>query len=113
MPPLPHWYAGIEAVTDFAARMPLSTCGSWRHVPVTANGQAAVAQYLDGRAWAITVLTVRDERIADITSFLGAGHFAAFGLPVTGPVGPYALPGAGSAVRSGAAGAGPAVEDGA
>ena len=83
MPPLPHWYAGLAAVTDFAVRLPLGSCGSWQHVPVTANGQAAVGQYLDGRAWAITVLTVRDERIADLTSFLGAGHFAAFGLPVT------------------------------
>ena len=82
MPPLPHWYAGIEAVTDFAARVPLGSCGSWQHVPVAANGQAAVGQYLDGRAWAISVLTLRGGRIAGITSFLGAGQFAAFGLPV-------------------------------
>jgi len=81
MPPLPHWYRGLDAVTDFAARLPLSSCGSWRHVPVTANGQAAVAQYLNGRAWAITVLTLRDERIAELTSFVGAEHFGAFGLP--------------------------------
>jgi RNA polymerase sigma-70 factor (ECF subfamily) len=85
MPPLPHWYRGIEAVTDFAVRLPLSSCGSWQHVPVTANGQAAVGQYLDGRAWAITVLTMRDDRIAEITSFLGAEHFAPFGLPVAAP----------------------------
>jgi RNA polymerase sigma-70 factor (ECF subfamily) len=84
MPPLPHWYRGIEAVTDFAVRLPLGSCGSWQHVPVTANGQAAVGQYLDGRAWAITVLTVRDDRIAEITSFLGAEHFAPFGLPAAG-----------------------------
>jgi RNA polymerase sigma-70 factor (ECF subfamily) len=85
MPPLPHWYHGLEAVTDFAVRLPLSSCGSWQHVPVTANGQAAVAQYLDGQAWAITVLTLRDERIAELTSFLDAGSFAAFGLPVAVP----------------------------
>ncbi|MEU8230692.1 sigma-70 family RNA polymerase sigma factor [Actinoplanes sp. NPDC048967] len=83
MPPLPHWYAGLAAVTDFAARVPLSSCGSWRNVPVTANGQPAVAQYLDGRAWAISVLTLRDDRIAEITSFLGAEHFAHFELPTT------------------------------
>jgi RNA polymerase sigma-70 factor, ECF subfamily len=81
MPPLPHWYHGLEAVTDFAVRLPLGSCGSWQHVPVTANGQAAVGQYLDGRAWAITVLTLREERIAELTSFLGAGHFPIFGLP--------------------------------
>jgi RNA polymerase sigma-70 factor (ECF subfamily) len=85
MPPLPHWYRGIEAVTDFAVRLPLSSCGSWQHVPVTANGQAAVAQYLDGRAWSITVFTLRGERIAEIISFLGAEHFAPFGLPGTVP----------------------------
>ena len=87
MPPLPAWYRGLEAVTDFAARVPLGSCGSWRSVPVTANGQAAVGQYLDGRAWAIRVLTVRDERIADITSFLGAEHFPPFGLPAVAPPG--------------------------
>jgi RNA polymerase sigma-70 factor (ECF subfamily) len=81
MPPLPHWYRGLEAVTDFAVRVPLSSCGSWQNVAVSANGQAAVGQYLDGRAWAITVLTLRAERIAELTSFLGAGHFPAFGLP--------------------------------
>jgi RNA polymerase sigma-70 factor (ECF subfamily) len=27
------------------------------------------------------VLTLRGERIAELTSFLGAGHFSAFGLP--------------------------------
>ncbi|MFI7543369.1 sigma-70 family RNA polymerase sigma factor [Actinoplanes sp. NPDC049599] len=81
MPPLPHWYRGLDAVTDFAARVPLGSCGSWRTAAVTANGQAAVGQYLDGRAWAITVLTLRGARISELTSFLGAGHFAAFGLP--------------------------------
>jgi RNA polymerase sigma-70 factor (ECF subfamily) len=83
MPPLPHWYSGLEAVTDFAARVPLSSCGTWRTVPVRANGQAAVAQYLDGQAYAITVLTLRGARIAELTTFLGAGHFPAFGLPAT------------------------------
>ena len=33
MPPLPHWYAGLTAVPDFALRMPLTSCGSWRHRP--------------------------------------------------------------------------------
>jgi RNA polymerase sigma-70 factor, ECF subfamily len=83
MPPLPHWYSGLEAVTDFAARVPLSSCGTWRTVPVRANGQAAVGQYLDGQAYAITVLTLRGARIAELTTFLGAGHFPAFGLPAT------------------------------
>ncbi|WP_166352491.1 sigma-70 family RNA polymerase sigma factor [Phytoactinopolyspora limicola] len=87
MPPLPHWYQGLAAVTDFAVRVPLTSCGSWRHVVTNANGQPAVASYLaaDGSttytAWSIDVLTLHDDRIAAITSFIGAGHFSAFGLP--------------------------------
>ncbi|MEU0506918.1 sigma-70 family RNA polymerase sigma factor [Nocardia sp. NPDC005998] len=87
MPPLPDWYHGLDAVTDFAVQVPLSRCGAWRHIPITANGQAAVASYLrsDGTGaylpWAINVLTLRGTRIAEITSFLGSGHLQTFGLP--------------------------------
>jgi RNA polymerase sigma-70 factor (ECF subfamily) len=87
MPPLTQWYRGRESVMDFAVRVPLSSCGSWRHREVTANGQPAVAFYLrhdgDGPhlAWSITVLTLRADRIAELTSFLGAEHFPLFNLP--------------------------------
>ncbi len=89
MPPMPHWYHGIEAVTDFAARVPLGSCGSWRHLPASANGQPAVGLYLwddDAGAhlsWSITVLTLRGERIAEITTFVGRDQFALFGLPAS------------------------------
>jgi len=46
MPPLPHWYHGIEAVTDFAVQVPLTRCPRWRHLPASANGQPAVAFYV-------------------------------------------------------------------
>ncbi|MFI7644627.1 sigma-70 family RNA polymerase sigma factor [Micromonospora sp. NPDC049460] len=91
MPPMAHWYRGIEAVTDFAVRVPLTGCGSWRYRPTTANGQPAVGFYLGNDqagphlGWSITVLTLRDERIAEITSFLGAEHFPAFALPTSLP----------------------------
>ncbi|GAA4532908.1 sigma-70 family RNA polymerase sigma factor [Amycolatopsis samaneae] len=87
MPPLRHWYRGIEAVRDFAVEIPLTRCPSWRHRVTSANGQPAVACYLGGSAdaphlaWSINVLTLRDERIAEVTSFVGAEHFGAFGLP--------------------------------
>ncbi|MEV4410484.1 sigma-70 family RNA polymerase sigma factor [Catellatospora sp. NPDC049609] len=87
MPPLAHWYRGLPAVMDFAVALPLTSCGSWRHRPVTANGQPAVACYLrrggDGRfgAWSISVLALRDDRVAEVTSFIGPEHFPAFGLP--------------------------------
>ncbi|MBM7076456.1 sigma-70 family RNA polymerase sigma factor [Micromonospora sp. MMS20-R1-14] len=89
MPPLPHWYAGRDAVLDFARAMPLGSCGAWRHVPVAANGQPAVANYLRAGdtgpylPWSITVLTVRDGRIAELVSFLDDTLFPTFGLPAT------------------------------
>jgi RNA polymerase sigma-70 factor (ECF subfamily) len=91
MPPLPHWYAGLDAVTDFAVRVPLTGCGTWRHVPLTANGQPAVASYSRTAesgpyaAWSINVLTLHGERIAGVTSFLAPHHFATFGLPPSVP----------------------------
>ncbi|MBC2638062.1 MULTISPECIES: sigma-70 family RNA polymerase sigma factor [unclassified Rhodococcus (in: high G+C Gram-positive bacteria)] len=91
MPPMAHWYRGLGAVADFAVRVPLTGCGAWRHVPITANGQPAVAFYLwdEGARthlrWSITVLTLRGDSIADLTSFLGAEHFVPFGLPESLP----------------------------
>jgi len=89
MPPLPHWYHGIEAVTDFAVEVPLTRCPSWRHLPTSANGQPAVAFYLGQdaaaphHAWSITVLTLRGDRIAALTSFLDPTQFAPFDLPAS------------------------------
>jgi RNA polymerase sigma-70 factor (ECF subfamily) len=91
MPPLPHWYRGLDAVTDFAVRVPLTGCGSWRHLPTSANGQPAMGCYLwddDAGAhvgWSINVLTFRGDRIAEVTSFIGPDHFALLGLPASLP----------------------------
>jgi RNA polymerase sigma-70 factor (ECF subfamily) len=91
MPPLPHWYRGLPAVTDWAVRVPLGSCGAWRHLPTSANGQPALACYLwdDAAgahlAWAVNVLTLHGDRIAGVTSFLGSEQVAAFGLPVSLP----------------------------
>src|ERR1044072_6250787 len=41
MPPLPHWYHGLDAVADFATRIPLTACGSWRRPPAPGHGQPA------------------------------------------------------------------------
>jgi len=94
MPPLGHWYHGITAVMDFASEIPLTRCPSWRNVVTTANGQPAIACYLgmtpdsDHTAWSINVLTLRDGKIAAVTSFIGAEHFPLFGLPATSPDSP-------------------------
>ncbi len=98
MPPLGHWYRGLPAVRDFAVRVPLTGCGAWRHRPAAANGQPALALYLHDPATAafhghsITVLTLAGPRIAEVTSFLGTGQFALFGLPPALPPVPPALP---------------------
>ncbi|MFC4951247.1 sigma-70 family RNA polymerase sigma factor [Pseudonocardia sp. GCM10023141] len=87
MPPLPHWYAGIAAVSAFAVAVPLTSCGSWRHLPTSANGQPAVGCYLWNEAtgshvgWSINVLSVEGGQIGAITSFIGPEHFAVLGLP--------------------------------
>jgi RNA polymerase sigma-70 factor (ECF subfamily) len=91
MPPLPHWYRGLDAVTDFAIQVPLTGCGSWRHIPTSANGQPALGCYLwDDEAgaylgWSITVMTMRGEQIAELTTFIGPTHLAPFGLPYSLP----------------------------
>ncbi len=88
---MPPWYHGLAAVTYFAVRIPLAGCGSWRHVPTSANGQAAVAAYLwnddAGRhvGWSINVLTLRGEQISEVTTFIGREHIARFGLPASLP----------------------------
>ena len=76
MPPLPAWFSGHEALTGFLVRGPLSGDWRWRHLPVRANGQAAVASYSwyeedkSYRPFALDVLTIGDGRIKEITSFI-------------------------------------------
>ncbi|MGH7910930.1 MAG: RNA polymerase subunit sigma-70 [Candidatus Dormibacteraceae bacterium] len=88
MPPLPHWYRGKATVADFAARVPLGSCGSWRALAITANAGPAAALYLRPpgasrfAAWSINVLSVEGRGLRDITSFLGSHHFPAFGIPL-------------------------------
>ena len=89
MPPLSHWYRGLDSIRDFLNRMALRP--DWRRVPTHANGQAAVAGYLwdpqAGRytAYVIDVLTLRGELITDVTAFIDAALFPALDLPLTLP----------------------------
>jgi ketosteroid isomerase-like protein len=83
MPPLPAWFDGRDDVARFLAERIFAT--PWRLVPTSANGQPAFACYQDAgagfRLGAITVLTVRDGRIAEISGFLDPALHAATGLP--------------------------------
>ena len=45
------------------------------------NAGELVALLAQDVTWSVTVLTLRGDRIAEITSFIGPGHFATFGLP--------------------------------
>ncbi|MFD6291374.1 RNA polymerase subunit sigma-70 [Streptomyces sp. NPDC060205] len=92
MPPNPFWFTSRDALFAFVRPNldPASPMfvGHWRHLPVRANGQPAVAGYLQRpgtsvfRAQLIDVLRVEAGRIAQITTF--EPHlFEAFGLPMT------------------------------
>jgi len=87
MPPIPTWYRGRNAVADFLRGWPLSVTGRFRMLPTWANGQPALAHYeWDGEAalfrpHGMTVLTLRGDRIAELTSFLAPEIPGRFGLP--------------------------------
>jgi RNA polymerase sigma-70 factor (ECF subfamily) len=103
MPPHPQWYRGHEAIEWFLLRYPFTD--RWRHRPAQANGQLAVGCYLHDPArdryvpHCVDVLTVRGDKISDVTAFLAAGTFepkdsgwitgtelfARFGLPPEPP----------------------------
>ena len=89
MPPTPVWYRGRDELAVFLAKGPSEV--RWRHLHTTANGQPAVAGYVeeDGvyRAFAFDVLSFRDGRIQDVTAFLDGAIFPRFGLPAELPGG--------------------------
>ena len=89
MPPLPEWYGGHVAIAGFLEHGPMRE--RWRHLATHANGQLAVGCYMwndEQDAYAaqvIDVLTLRGDRIAAVTSFIGGALFRAFGLPPVHP----------------------------
>ena len=86
MPPHAVWFDGREAVLTACSKGFDPGFGRLRSVATGANLQPAVAHYLrppgesGHRPLAIDVLTVGDGRIAEITSFVSAQLFAAFGI---------------------------------
>jgi RNA polymerase sigma-70 factor, ECF subfamily len=87
MPPRPTWFQGRDAVADFLEGWPLTGAEVRRLVPTRANGQLAFGDYVwDAEAGAfvphaLTVLTLRGDRIAEITAFLEIEAVERFGLP--------------------------------
>jgi RNA polymerase sigma-70 factor (ECF subfamily) len=76
MPPLASWYRGRDELEVFLRNGPLSGEWRWRHLPAVANGQLASAAYCwleqEGAhvPFALDVLTLEGERIADVTAFV-------------------------------------------
>jgi RNA polymerase sigma-70 factor (ECF subfamily) len=95
MPPFPTWFQGRG---DIATAFEFSTdpsspsyLGQLRTVATAANRQPAVAAYVrrpgdsEYRALGIDVLRFEGELVVEITRFIRADIFAAFGLPPTLP----------------------------
>ncbi|MBC6463931.1 sigma-70 family RNA polymerase sigma factor [Actinomadura alba] len=91
MPPWPMWFQGRDAVVaalaaSWNADSP-GYVGRFRMVPTRANLRPAVAAYVRGhgdrdhRAFAISVLRIEDDRIAEATAFHDLSLFPAFALP--------------------------------
>jgi RNA polymerase sigma-70 factor (ECF subfamily) len=90
MPPQPERYVGRKAIGAFFATVPGGgRLDRFRHVPIRANRQPAIASYYRGgdtgpyQAHGIVVLSLEGNAIASITRFGNAEHFPRFGLPTT------------------------------
>jgi len=76
MPPLTTWYAPRSAIVDWARNFSLSGAWRWRTVLCEANAQPALGFYAwdaDAGAhlpFALNVLTLRDDRVSDVTAFI-------------------------------------------
>ena len=84
MPPLPAWFLGRSDIGRFLAERVFTT--RWRLVPVEANGQLAFAGYRvetergPYRINEVTVLTLVDGQIGEMTAFLDPAVHRRFGL---------------------------------
>jgi RNA polymerase sigma-70 factor (ECF subfamily) len=85
MPPLSTWYRGLDTVVPFLEEWPLTQ--RWRHIPMRANGQLAVACYMWDdetqlfQGEVIDVLTIRGDRVAEVMAFMDPRLFTRLGLP--------------------------------
>ncbi|MFB9206383.1 sigma-70 family RNA polymerase sigma factor [Nonomuraea spiralis] len=82
MPPFAWWLRGREAVRTVLAAA-AAPCEGARLVRTGANGAPALAQYRDGKAFALVVLEVGGGLVTGVTTFLDPGLFPFFGLPMS------------------------------
>jgi RNA polymerase sigma-70 factor (ECF subfamily) len=86
MPPLPIWLDGADMVAAFLRERIFAT--PWRVLPSVVNGQLGFVAYQgqpDGTfaLGGVNVLTVRDDRVSAITSFLDPAWLTPFEVPET------------------------------
>jgi RNA polymerase sigma-70 factor, ECF subfamily len=89
MPPMPTWYAGREAIITAAHTLIFAgeARGRWLMQPVHANQQPACAVYQRDEAgvyhaFGISVLTIEQDQVADIITFIDPALFPRFNLPL-------------------------------
>jgi RNA polymerase sigma-70 factor, ECF subfamily len=76
MPPLASWFRGLDDVSGFLARGPMSGEWRWRRLATTANGQPTIAAYTWDEPqrcylpFALDVITLEGDRIKEVTAFL-------------------------------------------
>lgn len=91
MPPIPAWYQGREMVRELVSRTVFSgdAQGRWRLRPTRANGQPAFGLFRATeerghyRAYGIQVVTLANQAISDVITFINPALFPHFGLPAT------------------------------
>jgi RNA polymerase sigma-70 factor, ECF subfamily len=76
MPPMSRWFYGHDGIRGFLENSSMTGEWGWRSIPVTANGQAALAFY----SWdeekqtrvpfAVNVLTFEGEKIKEVDAFI-------------------------------------------
>jgi RNA polymerase sigma-70 factor, ECF subfamily len=86
MPPTPTWFRGRDVIATFLRDGALDGTRSWRMLPTTANGQPAVGAYLRDlsgayKPYGLTVLTLDEDRIAEMVTFRDPSAPERFGLP--------------------------------
>ena len=86
MPPWAMWWRGSDTIAAMA-KDAVEICANGHAVPISANGQPAVAYWALNdetrrhEAMAIDVLTLEGDRVKEITAFISPGLFPRFGLP--------------------------------
>jgi RNA polymerase sigma-70 factor, ECF subfamily len=86
MPPTASWLRGRDAIATSLRIRPLDGTQRWRQLPTSANGQPAIGTYVLDSSGAyllhhLAVLTLRGERIEEITAFHDLSAPERFGLP--------------------------------